>query len=85
MPYTPENKQKIDDFLKTDHKGKPIDRKALLHPNPMIARVLVARIMTLDDGEKQALKSILTPETAPALKKLLPELAEVIQKGISNA
>lgn len=84
MPLTPEHHAAIKKFTSTDHKGRPLNQKALLHPNPMIARVIAARAATLSDDERAALKSILNPQTAPAIQKLLPELSTILNKGNAN-
>lgn len=83
MPIKPEHQAVIDKFISTDHKGKPINKAALLKPNPMVARILAARAASLSDQERQSLQGVLTPQTAPALKKLLPELAKMFDKGMS--
>lgn len=85
MPIKPEHKVAADKFISADHKGKPISaahRQAMLHANPMIARVLIARAQTLSDAERESLKGILTTQTAPALKKLLPELSKLFDTGL---
>lgn len=84
MPLNPDHKAAFEKFTSTDHKGKPLDQKALLRPNPMVARILLARAMSLSDEERAALKGIVTPQTAPALKKLLPELAKLFNQGQTN-
>lgn len=87
MPVNPEHQQAANKFISTDHKGRalsPAHQKAMLHANPMVARILAARAQTLSDDERNALKGILTPDTAPALKKLLPELAKIFDKGLSG-
>jgi len=66
------------------HNGKPLNKDAMLKPNPTIAKVLAARVMSMNDAQKAALKSIVTPQSAPALKILMPELASVIDKGVGN-
>lgn len=81
----PEHKAALDKFTSTDHTGKTIDKKTLLKPNPMIAKALVARIMSMTPEQGQALKTIVTPQTADALKVLMPELAQLIDKDVSNA
>lgn len=83
MPLNPEHVAQIKKFVSTDHKGKPVNPAAMLHPNPMIARVLAARAVTMTDDERAALKSVMTPETLPALKKLLPELSKIFDKGMN--
>lgn len=85
MPLKPEHKEAVDKFISTDHRGKPhsaAHKAAMLHANPMVARILAARAMNLTDEERQALKSVLTPQTAPALKKLLPELAKIFDQEV---
>lgn len=66
------------------HKGKPLDQKALLKPNQVIAKALVARMLSMTPEQQQAIKTIVTPQTADALKVLLPELAQLIDKGVGN-
>lgn len=80
----PEHKAAVDKFISTDHTGKPVDKKALLKANPMIAKALVARIMSMTPEQGQALKTIVTPQTADALKVLMPELAQLIDKDMNN-
>lgn len=83
MPLKPEHQAAIDKYTSTDHNGKAINKHALLKPNPMVSRILVARAATLSDDERNAVKSVLTPQTVPALKKLLPELSKLFDKGMS--
>lgn len=80
MPLKPEHKATIDKFTSTDHTGNPIDKTKLLRANPMIARALAARAATLSDEERQAISSLITAQTAPAVKKLLPELSQLLNK-----
>lgn len=81
---TPEHKAALDKFTSTDHKGRPIDKAQMLKANPMIAKVLLARAMTLNDDQKAQLRQILTPSSAPVLKILLPEMTSLIDKGLGN-
>lgn len=80
----PEHKAIVDKYTSTDHKGKPIDKRALLQPNPMIAKALVARVMSMTPEQAQSLKTIVTPQTADALKVLMPELAKLIDKDVAG-
>ncbi len=80
----PEQQAAVDKFTGS-HNGKPLDQKALLKPNPVIAKALVARAASMTPEQQAALKTIITPQSAPALKVLLPELAELIDKGMANA
>lgn len=84
MPVHPTHEAAINKFTATDHRGKPLNQVALLHPNPMVMRILMARAKSLSDDERAALKGVLTPETTPALKKLLPELSQLFDKGMST-
>lgn len=83
MPLKPEHTARLNKLTATDHRGKPLDQKALLQPNPMVLRVLAARAQQLTDEDRSALKQILTPQTMPAIKKLLPELAKVMGQGMN--
>jgi hypothetical protein len=80
---TLEHKAKIQEFT-SSHNGKPLDQKALLRPNQMIGKALVARFMSMTPQQQQAIKAIATPQTADALKILLPELGQLIDKGAAN-
>lgn len=80
----PEHKAKLQEFSGS-HNGKPLDQKAILQPNQMVAKVLVARFLNMSDEQQQAIKGIVTPQTSDALKILLPELSNVIDKGATNA
>jgi hypothetical protein len=79
----PEHQAAIDKFIGS-HDGKPLDKKALLKPNPVIAKALVARVTSMTPEQQQAIKAIVTPQSADALKVLLPELASLIDKGMAN-
>lgn len=79
-----EHKKTLQDFS-ASHNGKPLDQQALLKPNAMVAKVLVARFMSMNPQQQQSLKGILTSQTADALKILLPEMESVINKGMANA
>lgn len=79
----PEHKAVLQNFT-ASHNGKPLNQKAMLLPNQMVAKILIARLMHMTPEQQQSLKSIVTPGTADALKALLPELAELIDKGASN-
>lgn len=77
---TPEQKTLLQRFTGS-HKGKKLDPKQMLRPNTMIAKVLTARLMSMTPEQQAAIKSILTPQTIPALSVLLPELKDVMTKG----
>ncbi len=79
----PEHQAAVEQFIGS-HNGKPIDKKALLHANPVIAKALVARVMSMTPEQQQAIKGMLTPQTADAFKILLPELSGLIDKGMAN-
>jgi len=81
MPLTPEHHAAIDTFTSTDHKGNKLDKKELLAPHPMMARIILARAKELTDQERQVLRSILTPQTMPVLKKMVPELEKVMENA----
>lgn len=83
MPLKPEHKAVIDKFTSTDHRGKPLNRQALLHANPMVMRILSARAAELSDQERAVLKQIITPQTIPVLKKLLPELSKILDRSVN--
>lgn len=86
MPIDPRVAAAAQKYTSTDHKGKPLSaahQQAMLKPNPMVAKILAARAQSLSDDERNSLKGVLTPQTAPALKKLLPELAKLFDKGLS--
>lgn len=83
MPIKPEHQKIIDKYTSTDHKGKSINKYALLKSNPMVARIITARLASMSDDERSSLKAIVTPQTGPALKILLPELAKLLDKGMS--
>lgn len=88
MPIKPEHKVAAENYISTDHKGKPLSpahKQAMLQANPMVSRILVARAQTLSDDERASLKTVLNPDTAPALKKLLPELSKLFDAGLNNA
>lgn len=80
----PEHQAAVDKYISTDHKGKPINKAALLKPNPMIAKALMARMMSMSDEQRQAIKGILTAQSADALKVLLPELGKLIDQGVAG-
>lgn len=80
---TPEHKAAVNKFT-ASHNGKRLDRKAMVKPNPLVAKILVARIASMTDAQRQAIKTIVTPQSGEALKVLLPELSQLIDKGISN-
>lgn len=79
----PDQQSKVDSFIGS-HNGKPLDKKALIKANPVIAKALVARMMSMSPEQQQAIKAIVTPQSAAALKILLPELSELIDKGVGN-
>lgn len=67
-----------------NHKGKKLDQKKMLRPVTMIAKVLIARIMSMTPEQHTALKAVVTPETIPVLKILLPELRDMLNKGLET-
>lgn len=80
-------KQKIVDTLNkmtSTHNGHPLDHTALLKPNAMVAKVLVARYLDMTPQQQKALQGINTPDTAAALKIFLPELAKIIERKVEN-
>lgn len=79
----PEHIAAINDYI-SSHDGKPLNKHALLHANPVIAKALVARIASMTPDQATAIKGIVTPQSAEALKILLPELSELIDKGVTN-
>lgn len=80
----PEHQAAVDKYTSTDHNGKPINKAALLKANPMIAKALVARLASMTPEQAAAIKGILTPQSTEALKILLPELSQLIDKGAGN-
>jgi len=56
----------------------PEAMKNLLKPDEEIAAMLVARLAAMSERELQMLDSVITPEVAQVLMKLLPELQELI-------
>lgn len=80
----PEHKEQLKKFTATDHRGKALNQEALLKPNIMIGKILVARVLSMTDQQQQEVKNLLTPENADAIKILLPELATAIAKGAGN-
>ncbi len=79
----PEHQAAVDKFVGS-HDGKPLDKKALLKANPVIAKALVARLASMTPEQAQAIKGIITPQSTEALKVLMPELAQLIDKGAAN-
>lgn len=79
----PEQEKAISDFT-SSHNGKPLNTQAMLKKNTMVAKVLVARLMSMSDEQRAAIKTIITPQTSEALKVLLPELEQLIDKGSAN-
>ena len=77
----PEHKAAIEKFT-ASHNGKPLDQKAMLKPNPLLAKVLAARFVSMTPEQQESIKGILTPATAGALKILLPEMGEIIDRGM---
>jgi len=56
----------------------PEAQKNLLQPDEEIAAMLVARLSAMSEQELQMLDTVITPEVAQVLMKLLPELQELI-------
>ena len=81
MALKPEHKEAIKAFT-ASHNGKPLDQKQLMKANPLIQKVLAARFASMTDEQQNALKKILTPETYPSLKILLPEVSELLDRGL---
>lgn len=57
------------------------DMNALYSPYQEIAAVLWLRIDHLQPSEIAALDRVITPDTAPVLMKIFPELAPLIEQG----
>ena len=55
----------------------PDAREALMQPDPEITTVLMARLANLDRSELQELDKIITPEVAPIVLRLLPEMGQL--------
>jgi hypothetical protein len=64
------------------HNGKPLDQKSLLKPNAMLAKILVARFMSMTPEQQAAVKKVLTPETIEPLKILIPEMSNLLDRGM---
>ena len=56
----------------------PEAMKNLLQPDEEIAAMLVARLSAMSEQELAMLDTVITPEVAQVLMKLLPELQELI-------
>jgi len=56
----------------------PEAQKNLLQPDEEIGAMLVARLSAMSEQELQMLDTVITPEVAQVLMKLLPELQELI-------
>ena len=57
----------------------PEAQKNLLQPDEEIAAMLVARLSAMSEQELRMLDTVITPEVAKVLMKLLPELQELIE------
>tara|TARA_R110000772_G_scaffold4310_4_gene15151 strand:- start:940 stop:1290 length:351 start_codon:yes stop_codon:yes gene_type:complete len=57
----------------------PEAMKNLLKPDEEIAAMLVARLSAMSEQELRMLDTVITPEVAKVLMKLLPELQELIE------
>ena len=77
----PEHQAIMQKFT-ASHNGKPLDQKAMLKANPMVAKVLAARFMAMPPEQQKAIKGILTPSTLEPLKALLPELNDIFDRGM---
>jgi hypothetical protein len=53
-------------------------RDAVMQPSEELALVLMARLSNMAPEELQMLDTVITPEVARVLVRLLPELAEII-------
>ena len=53
-------------------------RDAVMRPSEELALVLMARLSNMSPEELQMLDTVITPEVARVLVRLLPELAEII-------
>ena|ERR1700727_899913 len=78
---TTENKAAMSKFTES-HYGNKLDQQKMLKPNPMVAKILVARLASMTDQQQESLKTILTPETKDALKVLIPEFGGVFEKRL---
>ena len=56
----------------------PEAMKNLLQPDEEIAAMLIARLSAMSEQELRMLDTVITPEVAKVLMKLLPELQELI-------
>ncbi len=50
-------------------------------PNPMVQKILIARMAQMGPQEGQVFSQMINAQTAPFLMKLLPELAPIIQQS----
>ena len=57
----------------------PEAKKNLLQPDEEIGAMLIARLSAMSEQELQMLDTVITPEVAQVLKKLLPELQQLIE------
>ena len=58
--------------------------EALMRPSQEIQAVLVARLSNMAPEELQMLDSVITPDIASVLLRLLPELQEIIDMAMSQ-
>jgi hypothetical protein len=63
----------------------PEAREALMQPDENIQAVLLARLANMTPGELQLLDTVITPEVARVLMKLLPELDALVSAVEANA
>ncbi len=56
-----------------------LEADKFLQANPIVEDMLLARLESLDLDEVWTLEGVLTPETAPVLMKVLPELAPILR------
>ena len=80
---TPQHKAAMMNFA-SSHNGQKLDTKSLLKANPMVQKVLMARLASMTPEQEKSISGIVTPQTADALKVLLPELSQMIDKGAQN-
>jgi hypothetical protein len=57
----------------------PEAKKNLLQPDEEIGAMLIARLSAMSEQELQMLDTVITPEVAQVLMKLLPELQQLIE------
>lgn len=68
----------------SSHNGIPIDPRELVKPNEMVKKIMIARFLSMTPQQRQSLRAILTPQTAPALNILLPGIVKLLARGVNG-